>query len=241
MKKVYLDVGNTTLTLAERAGLDWKILFRETIDQAEKNLNDILSLQEEIHIVTGSVRKDVTKLIRSLFSEEKFTVLRSSDIPEKYLNYKTPETLGIDRFLTCFGAVHLYKSDVIVVDAGSACTVDLMTNGNIYQGGVIFPGLRFLHQSVKTGLPELPAVDSNIPQHWPGKSTEECLQWGLNGMYIQTIQYFVQKFLKSNESSTVVVTGGDSDQVFHYLNREMEVHKAPFLIFEGMRAFEKFE
>jgi type III pantothenate kinase len=83
--------------------------------------------------------------------------------------------------------------DVIVIDAGSACTVDLMTKKGVFKGGIIMPGIQIIKHSMRTRLPELPEVPDSIPNEWPGKSTAECIAWGVNGGFLLAIRGFIER------------------------------------------------
>lgn len=241
MKKLYLDVGNTSFSIAEKKYGEWSIRISEHIKYADEKLRNEAIRDENVTVITSSVRKDITKVIQKHFPEDRIRVLKSADIPDKYLDYNTPETLGMDRFLTCIGAVTQFRSGAIVVDAGSACTIDFMTADKIYQGGVIMPGIQLYHRTVARDLPELPPVNSKIPDSWPGKTTKACIQWGINGAYFQSVKMFVEKFKQDYPDAAVAVTGGDAEIVNGYLANSLAVHYKPELIFDGMAAFLKLE
>lgn len=240
MRTVYLDIGNTTLTFAEPADTGWKILFKDSINTINSSLNKAVFLNEDVELITCSVREDIVEKLMKEFPVNSTRVFTIKDVPDLNLNYKTPETLGIDRFMVCLGAVHLLKSGAIVIDAGSACTVDYMTPERIYQGGVIMPGLKLFQRAAKEYLPELPGIDTNLPDNWPGKSTKECLQWGINGSYITAIESFVKRFKDHDGNAGVAVTGGNGAWITKHMSQKMKIIHEPNLIFEGMRLFDNY-
>ena len=68
--------------------------------------------------------------------------------------FYNPVTLGVDRWLACLAAHRTYQQDVLVIDAGTAITIDIVTSNGIHLGGYIIPGMASLGQtiSLSTGL-----------------------------------------------------------------------------------------
>ena len=63
--------------------------------------------------------------------------------------YKKPANLGIDRFFNCIGGNFLYpKSNLIIVDMGTATTIDVITKKLSHLGGIILPGALSAHYSL---------------------------------------------------------------------------------------------
>jgi|GEM_PF-473693 len=240
MKAYYLDIGNTSLKLAFPAESGWEVLWHQRYDG---NLDDFLAFmndkaaEDSYHIYISSVRKDITQKLRDGASNLTIKVLSTSQIPGHLLNYSTVKTLGMDRFLGCLGAYHKKEKSVIVIDTGSACTVDFMDNSGVYQGGVIMPGIDIFKKSMRRYLPELPDVWPDIPDEWPGKSTQESLQWGVNGMVKVAIEKWIYKYRAIDEKAEVFITGGNSEYVQKLLMPDTEIIHRTELHFDGMNMF----
>ncbi|MDZ7718712.1 MAG: type III pantothenate kinase [Balneolaceae bacterium] len=240
MKPLYLDIGNSFVKLAERNGDDWQILFDGKINRFDELVKFLDSKKIDQKIILSSVRKDISKKLKSSLTE-RFIVERStSDIPPKMIDYKTTETLGLDRFLVCLAAwKESNNEDVIVVDAGSACTVDLMTKEGVFIGGIIMPGLQIIKHSMKNRLPELPEAPDSIPQEWPGKSTIECIGWGVNGGFLMAIQGFIDQYRTITENPKIYITGGNARQILNWMGDRESLKSRKNLIWNGMEEFEK--
>ena len=241
MNQLYLDIGNSFLKMAIRKKSSWEIIFADTSDQLKELSRMIRSEYNLRQVLVSSVRKDLTnQLIRSL---PKLTIreFRSSDIPSGMLDYKTPETLGLDRFLVCLGAsMESKKRDVIVIDAGSACTVDLMTSNRVYCGGIIMPGLPIIRGAMESRLPELPMVGHSIPGEWPGKSTTECIEWGLNGGFLLAINGFIDKYRSFGNEPDIYLTGGNAVHLVDWFDEDFgQILHRKHLIWDGMEEFAK--
>lgn len=240
MATLFLDIGNSHIKLAEKQGVTWEVVFKASNSSLE-GLTEVVEEYPDINLmVVCSVREDALKKILDVLSFINVKVLTSSLIDSVSLDYETPDTLGMDRFLTCYGAVSVTDHDVICVDAGTACTVDWMTNEGIYRGGVIMPGLKLFHEMMERKLPELPSVDYYIPTQWPGKSTKQSVQWGTSGSYLAAIDGFIRKYLEIIEGDTdLFLTGGDSLYLSENLDSSLKVHHRPHLLFDGMEMFWK--
>jgi type III pantothenate kinase len=139
------------------------------------------------------------------------------DRPEKVpirVEVEQPERVGIDRLLNVLAA----KSDgragepAIVVDAGSAVTVDLLDEQGRFTGGVIFPGLRLMALALREHTAALPLVDATaaIPSGPPGTNTEAAIKLGL----VYAVAGGVDAVVRETASRCAVaprlyLTGGD--------------------------------
>ncbi|MCC5914049.1 MAG: type III pantothenate kinase [Balneolaceae bacterium] len=238
MERIYLDIGNSGFKLFKRnTDRKWTLLQKGGDEDAGQIAEYVLSLNGEADPIVCSVREDLLQKFQSKLNGRSIEIIRTSSIPAKLLDYETPETLGVDRFLACLGAFSLSSSDVIVVDAGSACTIDLMTSDTVFRGGVIMPGLGILHNSVRNQLPELPNVERQIPARWPGKTTVKSLEWGINGAFLFSLKGFLKKYMEEYSEAEIWLTGGDSEFLFQSLREEYSVQRNSYLLPEGMALF----
>lgn len=233
---LYLDIGNSSIKAAYKEELDWERPDSFLIKNAAELVGWINEHRRNFgSVVISSVVEDTTKAIVERLDIKEVRVLSIDDIPSELLDYKTPATLGIDRFLSCYGAVALTGNPVVVIDIGTACTIDYMSSDFVFRGGVIMPGIGILEKSIRDYAPGLPAVLRSIPEKWPGKSTKESLKLGLYGMYRDSIRAALSKYEEQFDNFDVVITGGAADWMSSILDRESKIR--PILIFEGMRAF----
>jgi len=241
MNALYLDIGNTSLKLAKSVRKEWEVLWHKPLENDFESFRALLmkSASNGRGIVyTSSVRKDIARRIEQETSGINIQILSTSQIPSHLINYNTISTLGLDRFLGCLGAFNFSnKGGVIVIDTGSACTVDFMDKNGVYQGGVIMPGIDILKKSITTHLPELPDVEMNIPNHWPGKSTKDSLRWGVNGMFSAAIERWIGKYQMMDSEAEIFLTGGNSKDVQFLLAPDMVLIHHAHLHFEGMKLF----
>ncbi len=126
--------------------------------------------------------------------------------------YLTPETLGYDRIAAAVGAYTICpKKNVLVIDAGTAITYDIVTANGEFLGGNISQGVDIRFKSLNKYTNRLPLLER--PEKTPpllGSSTREAMQSGIvNGMLFE-MDGFIEAISKKHPKLQVVLTGGDS-------------------------------
>ncbi|WP_372628175.1 type III pantothenate kinase [Arsukibacterium sp.] len=147
--------------------------------------------------------------------------------------YAQPHLLGVDRWLALIGARQLLgKQSVMIVDAGTALTVDWLDESGAHQGGWIMPGLQLQQQSVVQQTAKVFNKETLNGRVEPGKDTIECLQ---NGCLAAVTGAIRQGWLL-NKAERLILTGGDT----FYLNAQLadlNVITEPLLIFHGLAQY----
>jgi len=232
---LYIDIGNSSLKAAEKVNLDWVDRYSTDISNKEGIAAWLQKIPADTDVAVVSVRRDILELVQENLNTERVRWITNKALSAFELDYSTPKTLGMDRFLACLGACAYTNSHVVVIDSGSACTIDMMTGDRVYQGGVIMPGLQLFHSAVEQNLPQLPNTDRAIPRKFPGKSTSECLEWGVNGSYVAAIREFTNRFLEKSSGADVYISGGDAEFLIRHLGDEFDAKIRRHLVFDGMK------
>lgn len=231
---LYIDVGNSLIKVAEFAEGEWSMKLRvphDKIDDALVWMGMLAKTGESFRmcsVVTAIADKICSELVKNV---DYVTLDR---IPGDMLDYKTPKTLGLDRVLACYGAWKLSgNKPVIVVDAGTATTIDFMDQRGTFRGGVIAPGIAAMEHGLRNHAPALPVVDRVRPAVWPPKSTTEAMQWGITGSFQNMVRDHVQRFLTDDPESVIWLSGGDAAILMNLGDKKTYYH--PNLVFEGLR------
>lgn len=125
--------------------------------------------------------------------------------------YATPETLGIDRFITAFSAMEKYGAPCIVCGFGTATTIDFVSKTKEFIGGIIAPGMQTMTDSLFEKTSNLPKVEVKKPESIFGNTTVSAIQAGIFYGYIGLVNGILEKMLEeSNENPKIVATGGFS-------------------------------
>jgi len=142
--------------------------------------------------------------------------------------YDTPSQLGTDRWAALIGAWHLKKSTCIVVNAGTAITIDALiakNNRAEFIGGLILPGFHLMQNSLHTGTAKLPKVSENFSKEnlnfLLGKNTKEAMQYGSVAAILGAItQVHLTVTKQTQQSPIIIVSGGDAGIIHHTLAKE---------------------
>lgn len=176
--------------------------------------------------------------IQSALSHLPWRQLTSSkEAFELHNSYARPETLGVDRWLAMLGGLSLYPSaELMVVDAGTAVTIDHVNPQGQHCGGWIVPGLRMQHKAVTSHTAKVFSHMFDQAEVVFGKNTDQCLKNGITAAVCALIAQAMQLAPKAQ----LILTGGDSELLAEQLQRHMPELKLlldPLLIFRGMQRF----
>jgi type III pantothenate kinase len=160
-----------------------------------------------------------------------------------------PDRVGIDRLLNAVAARSRVqrRGPVILIDAGSAVTVDLLDATGAFHGGAIFPGLRLMAQALHehTALLPLVQVKRAIPL-LPGTSTEDAIEagifWAVAGGIKALVRHLAAQAREIADPyltgppphpAVVFLTGGDAPLLAPVMDAEVQVW--PTMTLEGIR------
>jgi type III pantothenate kinase len=151
------------------------------------------------------------------------------------INYRTPNTLGVDRIAAAVGAHALMGNsncDILVADIGTAITYDVVTADNCYRGGNIAPGIYMRLKALNcftARLPQIEPEEGDTPM-W-GYDTETALRSGaINGVVAELEYYYSQL----NKNAVAVLTGGGAKLVSDRLSFKPIV--VPSLVHIGLNS-----
>ncbi|MCQ2600830.1 MAG: type III pantothenate kinase [Treponema sp.] len=130
------------------------------------------------------------------------------------LRYANPKEIGADRIAAAIGAVSLHPdTDLIVIDMGTATTIDVVTKDKEYLGGAIIPGLRISVEALANGTAKLPMVEIAKPEHSLGNNTIEAIQAGIYYSHLGGLKELCSQYASSifsGKKPLVLGTGGFS-------------------------------
>jgi type III pantothenate kinase len=159
--------------------------------------------------------------------------------------YTSPETLGIDRWLALIAAARLRGLPLVVMDLGTATTLDAVDESGRHLGGLILPGPVTMLESLSqdAGLP----VDSGelerfVRGEWaadvgpgvaPGTSTRRCILEGVRAAQIGALKQFLRNVSTRVEGEpALVATGGGAGVILSGLDGRLYIDSR--LVFRGM-------
>jgi type III pantothenate kinase len=217
-----VDIGNSAAKAAIVDGDD--VLESGRLDTSAATAEDLLDGlrvllgrhdESPTGVITVSVVDRWTERLEHAADELglHLTVVAASHIPISTALAR-PDRTGPDRLLAAWAASRLYGSPVIVVDLGTATTVDAVDADGFFLGGAIAPGLELAADALAEGTARLPRIEVNLPEDAIGTDSRGAIASGVVighiGMVRELAQRMHQKVADPAAPTKVVVTGGQS-------------------------------
>ena len=235
MADLCVDIGNTRLKIGLFSGkeLIMSYVFMNTSLDPFRDFLKTLDKGKGSCIISSVYNS--TQEIISLLSEVYDNRLElNKDTPLPVINeYKTPESLGKDRLCAAIGAYSIYGGKpLLVIDAGTAITIDMVTENGTFLGGCISPGFRMRANSLNAFTDRLPVAELSYLPPFPPDNTEAALNAGIiNGVIFETEGY-IQRCKEMFPDISIVITGGDTVFFEKYLN--CRIFAEPHLVLYGL-------
>lgn len=207
-----VDIGNSRTKLAifsKKELVDSWTVDKLKIGRLEEIKKTYPDLERAILSSVSIADTQVVGYLKSEFSH--FLELNYlTPVPIKN-QYKTPLTLGLDRLAAAIGACELFPGkDLLVIDAGTAVTFDLIESNGTFKGGNISPGLRSRFRALHEFTKKLPLIDETEEYPVIGQTTEEAIRAGvINGMVFE-MDGTIDLFRENWPGLQPLLTGGDA-------------------------------
>ena len=218
-----IDVGNTQIVFGvfERHTLhsSWRLATDHTKTADEYGII-FTSLIRESGVPAGDIRgtiissvvppltPTIESMVETFFQHSPLIV--SSDFPFGLtLAYPTPQEIGTDRLVNAAAAFACYRTDLIIVDFGTATTLCTVTKDGRYLGGAIAPGIKSAADALHSHTAKLPNVELTRPKTVIGTDTTSSIQSGLMFGYAGLVDELVARIEQEiGRQTKVVATGG---------------------------------
>lgn len=152
------------------------------------------------------------------------------------IRYKNPAEVGADRIAGAVGAVAQYpERDIVIIDFGTATTVEAVSAEREYLGGSISPGLGIAMRALEENTARLPKVEIVRPERVCGRTTVDSIQSGLYWGHLGMIREIRDRLVREcfGSSDPVVVGTGGFARLFADTGLFHVIH--PHLVLEGVR------
>jgi type III pantothenate kinase len=185
-----VDIGNTNLTtglvrtgrlVATRRAASHP---RATADELEVTLRDLVGLDgarlEEVDgIALASVVPSLTAAVEAIAARhDRPLVVASTGTVPLAVRVDRPNEVGADRLVNALAASRLYGTPAVVVDFGTATTLDCVAADGAYVGGAIAPGLELGLEALAARTAKLPRIELRAPDRAIGRDTISAMQAG---------------------------------------------------------------
>ena len=220
------DVGNTNVVFALFEGREIKARWRIATD-ARRTGDEYAVWLLQLLEIEGYKREDIDQII--IGSVVPRSIHNLSVLSRKYFNVEPmiagageadwgfevdvdePRSLGADRALNTIAAHAKYEGDLVVIDFGTATTIDAVDFNGAYKGGIIAPGINLSLDALVGNTAKLPRIAIEKPSSTSviGRNTEDQMLIGVFWGYVALIEGLVARMkAEIGRPAKVVATGG---------------------------------
>lgn len=206
-----LDLGNTRLKAAVFDGRDmvWQGWAAHDLQPFLLGVLDQYEPQHALLCATGAV----PDWLEGLLKVRLHLFWLNEQAPLPFINaYATPSTLGRDRLAALAGTVALgFDGPLLVIDAGTCVTCDLLEPGRIFRQGSIAPGIRMRLRAMHQQTHRLPDIEPNESVALAGGDTASAMRAGAQMGLICELEGRIARYREDFPNLQVVITGGDQE------------------------------
>lgn len=207
-----IDIGNTLAKLAVIDG--GRIVAQQSAGRFHPAMADtMLTAWPGVDkAVVCSTRGDAEAVAAMVRPKVRYCLEFTPRTPVPIRNdYHTPETLGRDRLAAAVGAAELFSGcNLLIVDFGTALTIDLVTADGTFRGGFISPGVRCRFRALHDYTAKLPLcmpAEEMLPL---GITTETAVTQGVMNSVAYEIEGYLARMEEEFEGLRTIFTGGDA-------------------------------
>ena len=222
-----IDAGNTNVVFALVEGREIKTRWRIATDP-RRTADEYAVWLSQLLLLEGYQRSDVDGVIIStvvpralhnlqVLSSKYFgsDALIAGQPPVEWgvaLDVDEPQSLGADRAVNTIAAHALHQGDLIVIDFGTATTLDVSDFNGAYKGGIIAPGINLSLDALVNAAAKLPRIAIEAPRDNVGvigRNTVDQMNIGIYWGYIAMIEGLVSRMkAEIGRPAKVIATGG---------------------------------
>lgn len=187
----------------------------EDIQAAARRLGEFDGSLVVVSSTNNPAAEELLRVVEPLLNQEVLRVGTEIKIPVVLGNDKDAKT-GQDRLLNALAAFDVYEQACVIVDAGTAVTVDFIDGAGIFQGGAIAPGARIALAAMHEHTAALPRLELARPEERAfGRNTQQAMlngvYFGIRGMVRTLVERYAEAF---GAFPPVIATGGDALLLF---------------------------
>jgi type III pantothenate kinase len=242
-----VDIGNNTvkcgLLTDDPASVRPRVVSSRTLETAAPQFERLLEWLPDAPVnwcvaaVHRAAEQRLADWVRTHRHRDSYRVLTNECLPLE-IHVDNPKGVGTDRLLAAVAVNSLRDGSLpsVIIDAGSAITVDLLSAGGSFQGGIILPGFRMAADALARDTDLLPQLQGQLvgdPPPVVGTNTESAIRSGLFWGTVVAVRELVSIITAELESEPqLYIAGGDAAKLAPFLSAQARV--IPDLVFTGI-------
>ena len=152
-------------------------------------------------------------------------------------SYRQPRRMGVDRWVAMVGAWSEIEASCLIVDVGTAVTIDALDDDGVHLGGQIIPGVATMAQSLSSATSDIPLVRASAKRvandlEMFGHNTAAAVREGSQNAVVGAIERAIRTLQSNGYDPTIVLTGGDASRILKSLDEAL-LHR-PHLVLQGL-------
>jgi len=207
-----VDIGNTLLKLAVFDG--GRLVAQQCVGELrEETFAGLLGGARAARAVVASTRGEAPAIVEAVRRHTDYLLEFTPATPVPIGNaYPTSATLGRDRLAAAVGAATLYpRRNALIVDFGTAVTLDFVSADGVFRGGCISPGMAMRFRALHEYTAALPLCDATDSAELLGRTTDEAVRLGVMNSLAFEIEGYIARMQGEIEDLCVIFTGGDTN------------------------------
>ncbi len=247
-----IDIGNTNLVIGciqndkilfqariatdrTRTSDQYGVEIKNMIEAFGVNICDISDciISSVVPPVFNSVKTGVIKIIK-----KQPMVVGPGLKTGLNIHVDVPSQVGSDRIVIAVAALASYQAPLILMDLGTATTIEVVEPENVYMGGVIFPGVKISLDALTSRAAQLPGISLDKPKKVIGKNTVDCMRSGMMYGTAAMIDGLVERIEEElGHKCTLIATGGMAQFITPLCKRDIILEKD--LLLKGLNLIYK--
>ncbi len=247
-----IDIGNTNIVIG--CLRDDEILFKARIATDRLRTSDQYGVEiKNMLEAFGAKREDITDCIISSVVPPVFNSVYTGVIKVigkqpmvvgpglktgLNIHMDIPSQVGSDLIVAAVAALAEYPAPLVLIDLGTATTIEVIEPENVFIGGVIFPGVMVSLDSLTSRTAQLPGISLDKPKNVIGKNTVDCMRSGMMYGTASMLDGFIDRIAEElGHESTIVATGGLAQFITPLCKHEIILEKD--LLLKGLNIIYK--
>ena len=218
-----IDIGNTNIVMG--CIRDDEILFKARIATDRTRTSDQYGVEIKNMLEAFGIKKEdihdciISSVVPPVFNSVKTGVIKVIGMQPMVvgpglktglnIQVDSPSQVGSDRIVIAVAALAEYTAPLILMDLGTATTIEVVEPENVYMGGVIIPGVRTSLDALVNKAAQLPGISLDQPKKVIGTNTVDCLRSGMMYGTAAMLDGIIDRMGEElGHTSTLIATGG---------------------------------